>query len=126
MSVAHPWLTRPEHLITNADKFYIRRFLRARQHDLERAKHMYADHVKWRKEFDVNGIVKDFKFHERDLFLTLYPQGYHKTDKLVMVSSEWHRFHDLLYSLACNEQDTAWATEVKTVGFLSPLSLRFV
>ena len=44
---------------------------------------MYADHVKWRKEFDVAGIVKDFNFHERDLFLTLYPQGYHKTDKLV-------------------------------------------
>ena len=44
---------------------------------------MYADHVKWRKEFDVAGIVDDFNFHERDLFLTLYPQGYHKTDKLV-------------------------------------------
>lgn len=44
---------------------------------------MYAEHVKWRKDFDVHGIVKDFKFHERDLFLTLYPQGYHKTDKLV-------------------------------------------
>lgn len=70
-------LLQPEH-----DKYYIRRFLRARQHDLEKARHMYADHVKWRKEFDVAGIVKDFNFHERDLFLTLYPQGYHKTDKL--------------------------------------------
>ena len=69
-----------------ADKYYIRRFLRARQHDLEKARHMYAEHVKWRKEFDVAGIVKDFNFHERDLFLTLYPQGYHKTDKLVSTS----------------------------------------
>lgn len=69
-----------------ADKYYIRRFLRARQHDLDKAQQMYADHIRWRKEFNVAGIVNDFKFTERDLFLTLYPQGYHKTDKLVSVT----------------------------------------
>ena len=80
MPEATEWPSRIEVV---ADKFYIRRFLRARQHDLEKARQMYADHIKWRKEFDVAGIVNDFNFHERDLFLTLYPQGYHKTDKLV-------------------------------------------
>jgi hypothetical protein len=32
-----------------ADYFMYRRFLRARQHDVERAKEMWANHLKWRK-----------------------------------------------------------------------------
>ena len=27
--------------------------------------------------------MEDFHFHERDAFISLYPQGYHKTDKSV-------------------------------------------
>ena len=65
-----------------ADKFYLRRFLRARQHDLKRAKEMFLNHLKWRKEMGVDTIIETFHFHERDAFLTLYPQGYHKTDRL--------------------------------------------
>ena len=50
---------------------------------------MYANHVKWRKEFGVEHIISDFQFHERDAFLSLYPQGYHKTDKLVSGLDTW-------------------------------------
>ena len=67
---------------TQTDKFYLRRFLRARQHDLPRAKEMFLNHLKWRKEMGIDTILDDFHFHERDAFLTLYPQGYHKTDRL--------------------------------------------
>ena len=63
--------------------YFLRRFLRARQHDLKRAKEMYAATVKWRAEFGVDTILEDFHFHERDAFISLYPQGYHKTDKSV-------------------------------------------
>ena len=69
-----------------ADKFKVRRFLRARQHDLVRAKAMWADDVKWRKEFGCDTILEDFHFHERDAFISVYPQGYHKTDKMVSSS----------------------------------------
>lgn len=44
---------------------------------------MYAASVKWRGEFGVDTILEDFHFHERDAFISLYPQGYHKTDKSV-------------------------------------------
>lgn len=66
-----------------ADMYFLRRFLRARQHDLKKARDMYAASVKWRAEFGVDTILEDFHFHERDAFISLYPQGYHKTDKSV-------------------------------------------
>ena len=44
---------------------------------------MWADDVKWRKEFGCDTILEDFHFHERDAFISVYPQGYHKTDKMV-------------------------------------------
>lgn len=65
------------------DWYFLRRFLRARQHDLKRAKDMYATSMRWRAEFGADTILDDFKFAERDAFISLYPQGYHKTDKLV-------------------------------------------
>lgn len=77
-------------MVLNADKYYLRRFLRARQHDLVRAKAMFSDHVHWKKEFGVEEIVENFTFHEREAFLSLYPQGYHKTDKLVSPCSFCH------------------------------------
>lgn len=64
------------------DKYYLRRFLRARSQDVARAKEMLLKHLQWRKENGVDTILEDFEFEERDAFLTLYPQGYHKADKL--------------------------------------------
>ncbi len=66
-----------------ADVYFLRRFLRARQHDLKKAKEMYAASIKWRREFGVEEVAANFHFTERDAFIALYPQGYHKTDKLV-------------------------------------------
>jgi hypothetical protein len=66
-----------------ADLYTYRRFLRARQHDLARAKAMWHDHLAWRKEYEADTILDNFHFHERDAFISLYPQGYHKTDKMV-------------------------------------------
>ena len=65
------------------DMYFLRRFLRARQHDLKRAKEMYTASMKWRREFGVEDVTNNFHFTERDAFIALYPQGYHKTDKLV-------------------------------------------
>ena len=39
-------------------------------------------HVQWRKEFGAD-TLDQFVFQERDAIISLYPQGYHKTDKMV-------------------------------------------
>ncbi|GIL46910.1 hypothetical protein Vafri_3772 [Volvox africanus] len=63
------------------DFFMLRRFLRARTYDLDKATKMFNDHIIWRKDHHVDTILQDFYFAERDKFLAAYPQGYHKLDK---------------------------------------------
>lgn len=71
----------------SADYYVLRRFLRARSYDLEKATTMWMNNLAWKVEFKVDSILQDFYFDERDKFLTCYPQGYHKTDKLVSMQS---------------------------------------
>ena len=52
---------------------------------------MFAADVEWRKEFGTDTILEDFHFHERDAFISVYPQGYHKTDKLVSILGLCHQ-----------------------------------
>ncbi|KAJ7663010.1 CRAL-TRIO domain-containing protein [Mycena rosella] len=57
------------------------RFLRARKFDLAKAKEMFIDNEKWRKDFGVDEIVKNFDFPELPIVDKYYPQYYHKNDK---------------------------------------------
>ncbi|PPQ81318.1 hypothetical protein CVT26_014433 [Gymnopilus dilepis] len=56
-------------------------FLRARKFDLAKAKEMIINAEKWRKEFGVDEIVKNFDFKEKAEVDKYYPQYYHKCDK---------------------------------------------
>lgn len=57
------------------------RFLRAREYEVDKALSMFLDHIQWRQENRVDHILDEFDFKEREEFLSIYPQGYHKTDK---------------------------------------------
>ncbi|CAO1602869.1 cytosolic factor, phosphatidylinositol/phosphatidylcholine transfer protein [Xanthoria calcicola] len=63
------------------DTLCMLRFLRARKFNVNLAKQMFTDCEKWRKEFGVDNLVKNFEYKEKPKIFEYYPQYYHKTDK---------------------------------------------
>ncbi|KAG9317014.1 CRAL-TRIO domain-containing protein [Chiua virens] len=57
------------------------RFLRARKFDVAKAKAMILSAEQWRRDFEVEDIVKNFVFTEKAEVDKFYPQYYHKMDK---------------------------------------------
>jgi len=63
------------------DHEQLRRFLRARKHDILKAKAMVKRTAEWRIENEIDTILEDFDFHEREAFHAHYPEGFFCTDK---------------------------------------------
>lgn len=63
------------------DTLTLLRFLRARKFDVKAAQDMFTDCEKWRKEFGLDDLVRNFDYPEKSKVFEYYPQYYHKTDK---------------------------------------------
>jgi len=63
------------------DRETLRRFLRARKHDIAKAKAMILKTIAWRRENGVDTILEDFDFKEKELFHKHYPEGFFCTDR---------------------------------------------
>ncbi|KHN42702.1 phosphatidylinositol/phosphatidylcholine transfer protein SFH11-like [Glycine soja] len=57
------------------------RFLRMRDFDMLKSKEMFQNYLKWRKDFRVDVLSKEFNFTEYDEVKKCYPHGYHGVDR---------------------------------------------
>ncbi|KAI9892576.1 MAG: cytosolic factor, phosphatidylinositol/phosphatidylcholine transfer protein [Vezdaea aestivalis] len=63
------------------DTLSLLRFLRARKFEVQLSKAMFIECEKWRKEFEVENLIRNFTYDEKAKVMAYYPQYYHKTDK---------------------------------------------
>jgi len=49
---------------------------------LEAMQLMFTNFINWRRENNVDTIIEDFVFSERDAVMAIYPHGYHGVDRL--------------------------------------------
>ncbi|EFN52249.1 hypothetical protein CHLNCDRAFT_54578 [Chlorella variabilis] len=59
----------------------LRRFLRARKHNILKAKLMFLEQLQWRKGAEVDTVLTDFVFHERQEFSKWYPEAFYGVDR---------------------------------------------
>ncbi|KAL2931395.1 Phosphatidylinositol/phosphatidylcholine transfer protein SFH11 [Bienertia sinuspersici] len=63
------------------DDHTLLRFLHMRGYDIVKAKESFINHLKWREDFEVDKIAKEFKFEEYEEVKKFYPHGYHGVDR---------------------------------------------
>ncbi|KAJ6704115.1 PHOSPHATIDYLINOSITOL/PHOSPHATIDYLCHOLINE TRANSFER PROTEIN SFH11 [Salix viminalis] len=75
-------LVAEAHLMERQTDYHtLLRFLRMRDFDISKAKDTFVKYLKWREEYGVDTILKEFKFEEYGEVKKCYPHGYHGVDR---------------------------------------------
>ncbi|XP_042503841.1 phosphatidylinositol/phosphatidylcholine transfer protein SFH11 isoform X2 [Macadamia integrifolia] len=64
-----------------SDYHTLLRFLRMKGFDLQKSKEAYLNMLRWRNDFRVDAIPKEFRFEEYEEVKKYYPHGYHGVDR---------------------------------------------
>ena len=64
------------------DDYDLLRFCRARKFVIADIQVMFTNFVKWRQDENVDSIIDEFQFDEREAVQEIYPHGYYGVDKL--------------------------------------------
>ena len=63
------------------DDYYLLKFCRARDFNIEKTLEMFKNFIKWRHDNGVDYICENFEFTEFNKVLKIFPHGFHKVDK---------------------------------------------
>ncbi|KAF6175395.1 hypothetical protein GIB67_036486 [Kingdonia uniflora] len=78
----HRMLLLEGHLLGKHDDYYtLLRFLRMRAFDQQKAKDKYLKMLKWREDYKVDVLVKEYKYVEYREVQRCYPHGFHGVDR---------------------------------------------
>ncbi|KAL7135232.1 hypothetical protein ABFS83_11G079600 [Erythranthe nasuta] len=87
-----PLLLSQDPSAKDVDDLMMRRFLRARDLDVEKASAMLLKYLKWKKEFVPNGFISPDEIPNDLAHNKLFMQGYDKTGRpIVLVFAERHK-----------------------------------
>ncbi|EYU28478.1 hypothetical protein ABFS82_11G080600 [Erythranthe guttata] len=87
-----PLLQSQDPSAKDVDDLMMRRFLRARDLDVEKASAMLLKYLKWKKEFVPNGVISPSEIPNDLAHNKLFMQGYDKTGRpIVLVFAERHK-----------------------------------
>ena len=76
------WVTQENYNpIGRFDDYDLLRFCRARKFVLADIQLMFQNFINWRRENDVDNVMWDFNFTEREQVRDIYPTNYHGIDK---------------------------------------------
>ncbi|KAL3500947.1 hypothetical protein ACH5RR_035396 [Cinchona calisaya] len=86
INIIRPLLEREDPSSKDLDDFIIRRFLRARDLDIEKASALLLNYLSWRKEFVPNGFISPSEIPNELAHDKLFMQGHDKLGRPIVVT----------------------------------------
>ncbi|EHA8586217.1 phosphatidylinositol transfer protein 3 [Cocos nucifera] len=84
---------RQDSAAKEVDNLMLRRFLRARDLDIEKASSMFLKYLKWRREAVPNGFISEAEIQNELIQKKIFMQGFDKMGQPILVSLAARHYH---------------------------------